>query len=310
MEVESETELEAILADSLDNSPIPPAGAMQSPPPMAVQQTPVGATDPSGLTPAGTTPVGGEDQSEVGLCEVCMYVMENKMQHQPYLCKGLKDPHYQNICVQVMESLMWWISNQVSTNIIAIHSYVIIIEFVTVDIISIDHRLLSTICSMWSWRSLAKPRAKHQSWWSNRVHSSYPAPDRAEITITASWLSSSLRRGMIERRSFPSTKGAILLCRRLIHFLMFCFYHRFCFVVCFLPLFRCIGWTMAVRWIKMAPSLGFVHVQPMRFVRGCNISIYANHTVRQIRTFQSRHNTVGRHIRQVFHYTALTHIPA
>ena len=113
MEVESETELEAILADSLDNSPIPPAGAMQSPPPMAVQQTPVGATDPSGLTPAGTTPVGGEDQSEVGLCEVCMYVMENKMQHQPYLCKGLKDPHYQNICVQVMESLMWWISNQV-----------------------------------------------------------------------------------------------------------------------------------------------------------------------------------------------------
>jgi len=55
----------------------------------------------------------GQEFSMVGSCEVCMYVVENKMQHQPYLCKGLKDPSYQELCVQVMESLMWWISNEV-----------------------------------------------------------------------------------------------------------------------------------------------------------------------------------------------------
>ena len=30
-----------------------------------------------------------------GQCEVCVYVIENKEQHQPYLCRGLKDPDYQ-----------------------------------------------------------------------------------------------------------------------------------------------------------------------------------------------------------------------
>ena len=82
------------------------------PAPLEIQQAPA-TTDPSGTTVAGSTPAGGEDASEVGLCEVCMYVVENKEQHQPYLCKGLKDPHYQNVCVQVMESLMWWVSNEV-----------------------------------------------------------------------------------------------------------------------------------------------------------------------------------------------------
>ena len=28
-------------------------------------------------------------------CEVCVYVMENKEQHQPYLCRGLKTPSQQ-----------------------------------------------------------------------------------------------------------------------------------------------------------------------------------------------------------------------
>lgn len=86
VEVESESDLEAMLEEQQ-----PPVIAQA---PVAIQQSAV-TTDPSGLTPAGTTPAGGEDQSEVGLCEVCMYVLENKMQHQPYLCKGLKDPHYQ-----------------------------------------------------------------------------------------------------------------------------------------------------------------------------------------------------------------------
>lgn len=32
---------------------------------------------------------------EAGGCEVCMYVIENKQHHQPYLCRGIKDPAYQ-----------------------------------------------------------------------------------------------------------------------------------------------------------------------------------------------------------------------
>ena len=28
-------------------------------------------------------------------CEVCVYVLENKEQHQPYLCRGLKTPDQQ-----------------------------------------------------------------------------------------------------------------------------------------------------------------------------------------------------------------------
>lgn len=51
--------------------------------------------------------------SEVGMCEVCVYVIENKSQNQPYLCRGLKDKTYQQHCVQVMESLMWWLTNEV-----------------------------------------------------------------------------------------------------------------------------------------------------------------------------------------------------
>jgi len=92
--------------------PTAPGAAQPPSEPFAVQSSP-SATDPAGQVPAGAVPAGGEDNSKIGLCEVCMYVMENKMQHQPYLCKGLKDPHYQNVCVQVMESLMWWVSNQV-----------------------------------------------------------------------------------------------------------------------------------------------------------------------------------------------------
>ena len=37
----------------------------------------------------------GGGSSAVGGCEVCVYVIENKEQHQPYLCRGLKDPNYQ-----------------------------------------------------------------------------------------------------------------------------------------------------------------------------------------------------------------------
>eukprot|EP00742_Colponemidia_sp_Colp-10_P000534 GILJ01000582.1.p1 GENE.GILJ01000582.1~~GILJ01000582.1.p1 ORF type:complete len:348 (+),score=44.36 GILJ01000582.1:71-1045(+) len=48
-----------------------------------------------------------------GRCEVCVYVIENKEQHQHYLCRGLKDPAYQQICEQVMESMMWWLVNEV-----------------------------------------------------------------------------------------------------------------------------------------------------------------------------------------------------
>jgi len=69
--------------------------------------------EPAANAAAGAVAPNGQEFSMVGSCEVCIYVVENKMQHQPYLCKGLKDPSYQELCVQVMESLMWWISNEV-----------------------------------------------------------------------------------------------------------------------------------------------------------------------------------------------------
>jgi len=48
-----------------------------------------------------------------GGCEVCVYVVENKEQHQPFLCRGLKPPQYQQSCVSVLVSLMWWLENEV-----------------------------------------------------------------------------------------------------------------------------------------------------------------------------------------------------
>jgi hypothetical protein len=45
--------------------------------------------------------VASTAQSKVGVlaaasaCEVCVYVVENKQMHQPFLCRGLKDPAYQ-----------------------------------------------------------------------------------------------------------------------------------------------------------------------------------------------------------------------
>jgi hypothetical protein len=38
---------------------------------------------------------GGGGEAGVGGCEVCVYVIENKQQHQPYLCRGIKDPGQQ-----------------------------------------------------------------------------------------------------------------------------------------------------------------------------------------------------------------------
>ena len=46
-------------------------------------------------------------------CEVCVYVVENKQMHQPFLCRGLKDPAYQQTCVTTLISMMWWLENQV-----------------------------------------------------------------------------------------------------------------------------------------------------------------------------------------------------
>ncbi len=48
-----------------------------------------------------------------GGCEVCVYVMENKQMRQPFLCRGLKAAQYQQACVSVLVSLMWWLENEV-----------------------------------------------------------------------------------------------------------------------------------------------------------------------------------------------------
>merc|ERR1712028_148277 len=60
------------------------------------------ATDMAPVSPLNTA-------EAMGRCEVCVYVIENKEGHQPYLCRGLRDPHYQQTCEAVMESMMWWL---------------------------------------------------------------------------------------------------------------------------------------------------------------------------------------------------------
>ncbi len=62
--------------------------------------------------PAEATAVAGADRPS-GLCDVCTYVVENKLRRQPYLCRGLKDANYQKYCVQVLDSLLWWVENEV-----------------------------------------------------------------------------------------------------------------------------------------------------------------------------------------------------
>jgi len=70
----------------------------------------INTTDPNVLN---LVEVGSKVSVPQGGCEVCVYVLENKEQHQPFLCRGLKSPAYQQSCVSVLVSLMWWLENQV-----------------------------------------------------------------------------------------------------------------------------------------------------------------------------------------------------
>jgi hypothetical protein len=85
-------------------------GAAAAPQPSQPAQPSPGSSSGSS---AGAGLGSGTESAMVGACEVCVYVIENKEQHQPYLCRGLKDPNYQKGCVEVMESLMWWLTNEV-----------------------------------------------------------------------------------------------------------------------------------------------------------------------------------------------------
>jgi len=103
------TEQAATEQAAVTDAPAPATDAA----PAATDAAPA-ATDATAVAvPGSTSAANGQEFSTVGLCEVCIYVLENKMQRQPFVCRGLKDPSYQQICVQVMESLMWWISNEV-----------------------------------------------------------------------------------------------------------------------------------------------------------------------------------------------------
>jgi len=65
-------------------------------------------------TPGGRGPAaGGPPANDVENCEVCVYILENKEQHQSYLCRSLQEQSQQKVCVQVLESLMWWVTNEV-----------------------------------------------------------------------------------------------------------------------------------------------------------------------------------------------------
>ena len=47
------------------------------------------------LEVASTAQSGAGVMGAAASCEVCVYVVENKQMHQPFLCRGLKDPAYQ-----------------------------------------------------------------------------------------------------------------------------------------------------------------------------------------------------------------------
>ena len=64
----------------------------------------------SSLLQAKAGSSGNDDKNP---CTVCIYVLENKAARQPYLCRGLKEPSQQKICVYVLLSMFWWMDNVV-----------------------------------------------------------------------------------------------------------------------------------------------------------------------------------------------------
>jgi len=56
---------------------------------------------------------GGGKGDDTENCEVCTYVVANKEQKQSYLCRGLTVDSQQKVCVQVLESMLWWVTNEV-----------------------------------------------------------------------------------------------------------------------------------------------------------------------------------------------------
>ena len=60
--------------------------------------------------------VSEDSKAMQSACDVCTYVLKNKADGQPYLCRGLKDKTFQDQCVKVLESMMWWLENQVYWN--------------------------------------------------------------------------------------------------------------------------------------------------------------------------------------------------
>lgn len=67
-----------------------------------------------GLVETGSTlhvNTGAGIAEPVELCEICQYVLNNKMQLQPFLCRGMEEPAEQRGCTVVMESMFWYLPN-------------------------------------------------------------------------------------------------------------------------------------------------------------------------------------------------------
>lgn len=62
-----------------------------------------------GATGDATAKKAETEETPVGMCEVCVYVVENKQQAQPFLCRGLKDSNYQSL-VSIVYGLLAGIS--------------------------------------------------------------------------------------------------------------------------------------------------------------------------------------------------------
>lgn len=93
---------------------------------------PADAEDSALLQMSSSVAVRGEDDEEGGgdaggdgekkggddieNCEVCTYLVTNKQQKQSYLCRGLTAESQQKVCTQVLESMIWWLNNEVYWN--------------------------------------------------------------------------------------------------------------------------------------------------------------------------------------------------
>ena len=95
--------LTALLALGCGGSPIEQGPAAAAPQATASTASTASATSEEAPALAGREP--WDD------CEMCVYYLER---NGPPNCRELKEPHYQKACVELVESLDWWLANEIT----------------------------------------------------------------------------------------------------------------------------------------------------------------------------------------------------